>query len=108
MTRPITLKPLDSESLNFDETEPAPSPGNRFFAGRELPLKATFHPLGFPLEVSSNSEQVIQAAWQSWHRFTPAYPGIPASLLLEVTDTDQVGAPVLPDFRTRGHLMSIT
>jgi HPr Serine kinase C-terminal domain len=39
----------------------------------ELPLRETFYPLGFPLEVFTNSEEVLAAAGESWGLFHLRY-----------------------------------
>ena len=38
-------------------------------ARMEFPLKARFSPLGFPLEISTNSPEVLEAAAQGWGVF---------------------------------------
>ena len=39
------------------------------FYDLELPLLKTYHPLGFSLEIATNSEQVLLAAEESWGHF---------------------------------------
>lgn len=39
------------------------------YARMEFPLTARFSPLGFPLQMSSNSPAVLEAAAQSWGAF---------------------------------------
>jgi hypothetical protein len=67
---------------------------------------ATFFPLGFPVELATNSEAVMHAARQSWAMFPAAHLESPISLCLTVAGhEDQLPQP--PKFRTHGHLMSI-
>lgn len=72
-----------------------------------LPLRATFFPLGFPLELTTNSEAVIAAARESWSSFPPLYAERPVSLSLAVTEQDDEPLLTQPRFRTHLHLMSI-
>ena len=72
-----------------------------------LPLHATFFPLGFPLEIATNSREVLSAARQSWGVFQASYPEAPVSLFLAVTEDEDERLPPRPKFRTNLHLMSI-
>jgi hypothetical protein len=72
-----------------------------------LPIRATFFPLGFPLEIATNSEAVIAAAQKSWGKFQVAYPETKLSLSLAVTDADEDRMPDRPKFRAHQHLMTI-
>jgi hypothetical protein len=73
----------------------------------ELAESATFYPLGFPLEIRSNSAVVIDAARESWELFPQIFDRPPARLRLIVSPTTVpavLGAPVL---RAQQHLLSI-
>jgi hypothetical protein len=72
-----------------------------------LALRATFYPLGFPLELATNSEAVIAAARESWSSFPSVYPERPVSLSLAVTEQDGGPLTFQPKFRMHDHLMSI-
>ena len=50
----------------------------------ELPLRALFFPLGFPLEIHTNSPAVLAAAEQSWGLFQPKFSYPPLTLRLGV------------------------
>jgi hypothetical protein len=75
-------------------------------AAFELPLRAMHYPMGAPLEVASNSADVLAAAETVWGRFPQALEGEPARLHLavarQVTTTFQPSAP-----RGREHMVSI-
>jgi hypothetical protein len=73
----------------------------------ELPRRAVHYPFGFPLELQTNSEDVIRAAEQSWGLFAPEFGGTPTRISLAVSDNDESPLPPPPAFRSRGHLMSI-
>lgn len=40
----------------------------------EMPLRSIYYPLGFPLEVTTNSEDVLAAAQESWGHFEKVFP----------------------------------
>ncbi len=72
-----------------------------------LPLRATFYPLGFPVEIATNSDAVIAAARQSWGLFPAASAETPLLLNLTILDRDDQRLPPRPQFRSHQHLMSI-
>src|SRR5277367_2645832 len=72
-----------------------------------LPLRATFFPLGFPVEVATNSEAVIAAAHQSWGLFEAVHSEAPIQINLTVTEHEEQRLPARPKFRSHEHLMSI-
>src|ERR1044072_1402168 len=81
---------------------------NNVFSNVELPMCATFFPLGFPVEIATNSAAVLAAAEQSWRMFRPQFDHPPLRLELGVTEdkpttADQLPAPVC---RVRGHLLT--
>jgi hypothetical protein len=62
----------------------------------ELPLCATFYPLGFPLKVFSNSRAVMDAAEENWKNFRPKFAHAPLELHLAVQDDDDTDSSLLP------------
>jgi len=73
----------------------------------DLPLRETFHPMGYKVEVSSNSARVLEAAAGLWRR----YPAVSDAEPLRIR---VVGAGPRPDAfrhksrpRGEGHLFSI-
>lgn len=72
-----------------------------------LPKSATFFPIGFPVEIRTNSDAVLRAASESWSSFEQTYAEAPIVLSLAVTDVEQDRAPQRPQFRSHLHLMSI-
>lgn len=75
----------------------------------DLPLleRATFFPLGFPLDLATNSEAVMAAARRSWGIFPAAYSEAPVSFFITVTEPEDDRLPPRPRFRSHLHLMSI-
>ena len=72
-----------------------------------LPRRATFYPLGFPVEISTNSEAVLAAARESWGNFREEYSAAPIKVSITVTDDADDELPPRPRFRAHGHLMSV-
>jgi hypothetical protein len=73
----------------------------------EMPLRALFYPLGFAFEIVTNSQDVLDAAAQSW-RHTKKRDNLPA-LRLRIGVTDRVvgHCPPAPIVRGQQHLLSI-
>jgi hypothetical protein len=89
------------------ETATLPKLDNHFLQDVPLTRRATFYPLGFPLELVTNSEAVIAAAHQSWGMFGLTYPEAKVKLSVTVSDREDDCLPPRPVFRAHQHLMSI-
>ncbi len=70
-----------------------------------LPLTATFFPLGFRLEIATNSREVLQAAGESWGAWTQGFdrPPLRVGILVEPGGDE----PREPVFRARGRQFAI-
>jgi hypothetical protein len=68
--------------------------------------KDTFYPLGFPLNVSTNSREVLEAAAECWSRSNKVFDVEPITLNIGVTAGTSRDCPPLPNPRMRGHLAS--
>ena len=88
-------------------TETAPELQDFFIHDVPLPMRAKFFPLGFPLELATNSEAVMVAARQSWGMFREAYPEAPLSICMTVTDDPGRALPPRPLLRWHQHIMTI-
>ena len=75
-------------------------------ARTELPLQQTFYPFGFPLQVFTNSEEVLAAAAESWHGFRPLFEMEPIRFHIGVTAGGSAECPPAPISRVREHLCS--
>ena len=73
----------------------------------ELPLDALLHPLGYPLHLTTNAAEVIDAARESWALFEPAFAERPIELRVAVSTDERTALPPPPVFRAQGHLLSI-
>jgi hypothetical protein len=75
--------------------------------GLELPHVKLFHPAGFPVEISSDSPLVLQAAEASWGAIPARFSRPPLAIHFAVADTGATALPPPPVFRARRHLVSI-
>jgi hypothetical protein len=76
----------------------------------ELPLRSTFYPLGFAVELSTNSPAVIEAAETSWGRFKQKFAHPPLEVRFGVTKggNHSSSLPPVPVLRLQGsQLVSI-
>jgi hypothetical protein len=89
-----------------EQIEIASAP-NPFLAGFDLPLRARFFPLGFPLDIETNSKEVLAAAAESWGLFPGKYHVPPVSLSMAVVEGTSDSLPPRPTFHARGHLMHL-
>lgn len=76
-------------------------------AAFELPFRARHYPFGFPLELATNSAEVIQAASEGWGMFSQEFDAAPARLHLGVVPGGSGEMPSQPVVRSREHLMSL-
>jgi hypothetical protein len=77
-------------------------------ANAVLPLRAVYYPLGFPLEIFTNSRAVLTAAQQSWGMFPPRFSCPPLTLRIGVTENtpDSPDIPPAPVCRVQKNLLS--
>jgi len=73
-----------------------------------MPLRALHYPLGFAVEVRTNSHEVLAAAKESWGDFPVVVAGKPAvRLRIGVTDEATVDCPPAPVCRGYRNVLSI-
>jgi hypothetical protein len=71
----------------------------------EMPLKGLYHPMGFPVEVETNSEDVLAAAECNWGAFTKMFNERPIELRIGVLETGVEMKLVEPVLRSQDHLL---
>jgi hypothetical protein len=71
----------------------------------EMPLTAVYYPLGFPLELTTNSEEVLEAAKESWGAFKQQFEIPLLHLRIGVLESDSAECPAAPVFRAQRHLI---
>jgi len=72
----------------------------------KLDIQSVYYPLGFPLQLATNSVEVNMAARELWGRYPQAFdqPPLQLRVLVEAGDTH----PAVPSYRGQQHLMTIT
>jgi hypothetical protein len=93
---------------NAENNDLKPSPDGQVLSDIVMPYRSTFFPLGFPLEIITNSPDVLEAAEQSWGKFLCRFDAPPLLLRLGVTSHPQEypSPPPAPLCRIQGHLLS--
>ena len=71
----------------------------------ELPLERAYYPFGFPVNIATNSEDVLRAADRNWGAFRQMFSTRPVHLRIGVLATDDEFRPVEPVLRCQGHLL---
>jgi hypothetical protein len=84
--------------------EPRPADPLLFDFG--LPLVRTYYPLGFPLEITTNSAGVLQAAEESWGKFQKTFSTPPVRIRLGVLPGSSSTCPPAPACRGQHHLIT--
>jgi hypothetical protein len=71
-----------------------------------LPLRAVFYPLGFAVEIATNSGDVLIAAEESWGRFRKTFSEPPVRMEIGVTFDGSKECPAVPECRSRANLIT--
>jgi hypothetical protein len=71
----------------------------------ELPLRAVFHPLGFPLNLSTNSPDVLKCATESWGTWGAEFDRPPMEMQVRVHEDGELALDA--EYRPLGHLSSV-
>ena len=72
----------------------------------ELPLRGTFHPVGFELHIATNSQDVLDAAEESWNHYrSRAHPGEALEFRVVVQDGGALCGET--SHRAQGHLYGV-
>jgi hypothetical protein len=86
------------ESLGMKRSDP-------ILSGIDLPLTGTYYPVGFRLNIATNSRDVLEAAEESWRHDIPEFECQPMEFRVVVQPQGGLGMP--PTFRLQRHLYSI-
>jgi hypothetical protein len=71
----------------------------------EMPLKGVYYPLGFPLEIATNSAEVLKAADESWGAFKQQYEMPPLQFRFGVLESESTECPAASTFRAQRNLI---
>jgi hypothetical protein len=80
--------------------------GDPVLAQFKMPLRETFYPLGFPLQIETNSEEVLRSAAISWQGFTKLFDTPPIRIRIGVKGGSSSACPPTPICRVQQHLVS--
>ena len=72
----------------------------------EMPLHGIYHPLGFPLQIATNSHEVLAATEESWGHFQQTFSVPPFQVRIGVLDGGPVECPAAPIVRAQGNLLA--
>jgi hypothetical protein len=77
-----------------------------YLSQMKMPLRETFYPLGFPLQIETNCEEVLISAAASWQGFVKLFDTIPIRVRVHVSSGRSSDCPPTPVSRIQQHLVS--
>jgi hypothetical protein len=80
--------------------------GDPYLCDFEFPLRATYHFVGFPIEIITNSPQVLAAAEESWGMFRKVFSEPPLQIHIGVLPGSRKECPPPPNFRSHRNFIS--
>jgi len=72
----------------------------------DMPLHAVYYPLGFSLEIATNSVGILEAAKESWGHFRKTFPGPRLQMRIGVTASEDDACPPEPVCREQQDLLA--
>jgi len=72
----------------------------------KMPLHGVYYPLGFPLEIATNSHNVLDTATESWRNFRQIFPNRPLQFRIGVLDGGPADCPPAPVLRANRSLLA--
>src|SRR3954463_4760223 len=75
--------------------------GDPVLARVGLPLRDRFYPLGFPVEIETNCEDVLTAAAASWQSFVKLFDTPPIRVKVAVRESPSLECPPTPVCRVQ-------
>lgn len=97
----------DTLTLDAINTADAATAADPVLSDFRLPLRGTYYPLGFALEIATNSGEVLVAAEESWGGFQKKFSELPLRLEIGVMADGSRDCPPPPGCRSRGNLLTI-
>ncbi|PYT21572.1 MAG: hypothetical protein DMG58_31895 [Acidobacteria bacterium] len=81
-------------------------PDDQLMLRTKLDQRAEFYPLGFPLQITTNSPMVLRAAEESWRGWAPAFDRPPLEMRV-IVHLDGPVPPQEPVYRAQRNLFTI-
>jgi hypothetical protein len=75
--------------------------------GIDLPYETTLYPLGFRLQLITNSREIIQAAEEDWAVFPLLFEDRTLEIRVAVSDDEQIPCPTSLIWRAQRHLLAL-
>jgi hypothetical protein len=91
----MTISELESAC---DASQP-PDLSRYAFDAPELSLRGMYYPLGFPVELRTNSSEILRQARCQWSMFEHRFQTEPIQVDIHVTASDSKECPPIPEFR---------
>jgi hypothetical protein len=101
---PQTSEPFEPE---FGRGAAVLSPQHTLLADFRLPLSDTFYPLGYPVEILTNSADVLLTAFETFGHARECRPGPPLKVRVGVSQSASSSCPPEPTRREFNHLYSL-
>jgi hypothetical protein len=76
------------------------------YARMEYPLRRMLYPLGFPVEISTNAQEVLDISVEGWGAFTQLFQTPPIRIHVGVLEGGTIACPPAPSPRVQQHLFS--
>lgn len=93
---------IEVSSMQTDSVEPL----DVTYARMKFPFRKMFYPLGFPVEITTNEENVLGLAAESWGKFPRLFETPPIRVQIGVLDGGSGDCPPIPTCRVRENLFS--
>lgn len=71
----------------------------------DLPLEATLYPLGYSVNIATNSSKILRAVEEGWGRYRQQFPSPTLHLRIVVSPGDPASALTVPVCRAQRHLL---
>jgi hypothetical protein len=95
----MTIQEIEEACRNAEPIVPV----NTAYSRTEYPLTRMFYPFGFPVEISTNSETVLEVAAESWGQFTEHFQTAPIRIQVGVMEGKSDECPPAPSPRVQEH-----
>src|ERR1700730_4410533 len=82
-------------------------PQEALMSDMDLPLRATFHPLGYAVEIATNDAVVLETANETFGHAHLSRVSVPLQVCIGVTEGSSAGCPPEPTRRQYNHLYSL-
>lgn len=96
----------DGEVLQGAMALAAPGAADPWLGEVEFPMRSRLYPLGFAVDISTNSPEVLACARESWGRFREAFREPPLRLRIGVATGGSGHCPPAPVFRSQCNLLA--